>query len=431
MALKYQRPRGTHDLYPNAKDWADDSERTNYLEGEFRALCRSYGYSEIRTPLFEATDLFKRSVGEGTDIVNKEMYTFEDKSGRSLTLRPESTAAVLRAYVENGLPAQGGITKLYYSAAHFRYERSEKGRYRQHQQLGVEALGSDDPALDAEVIQLALAFFKRIGIQTLTLKLNSVGSSESRARYVVALKEYVQPHLAEFSEEGKARFENNPLRLLDTKSPCEIEILADAPHLASYLSEEEAAHFAQLRSYLDSANVAYQLDPHLVRGFDYYTKTAFEIQSPDLGAQNALGGGGRYNKLVQEIGGPASPGIGFGLGVERALIALQSLGVEMPLAPGPMAFLVTQGDAARPVAVALLSRLRAAGITASMEYGARSLNSQMRSANKHRARYALILGDEEVIAGVVQVKNLADSWQHSVPLSEAVGWFEGNPPSKP
>lgn len=431
MALKYQRPRGTHDLYPNAKDWADDSERTNYLEGEFRSLCRSYGYNEIRTPLFEATDLFKRSVGEGTDIVNKEMYTFEDKSGRSLTLRPESTAPVLRAYVENGLPAHGGITKLYYSAAHFRYERSEKGRYRQHQQLGVEALGSDDPALDAEVIQLALSFFRRAGIQNLTLKLNSVGSAESRARYVIALKEYVCPHLEEFSAEGKARFENNPLRLLDTKSRRELEILASAPQLLSYLSDDEADHFAVLRSYLDSAKVPYQLDPYLVRGFDYYTKTAFEIQSPDLGAQNALGGGGRYNKLVEEIGGPATPGIGFGLGVERALIALQALGVEMPLAPGPMAFLVTQGDGARPVAVALLSHLRFAGIAASMEYGARSLNSQMRSANRHRARYALIIGDEEVASGVVQVKNLADSWQHTVPLSEAVEWFEGNPPRKP
>jgi histidyl-tRNA synthetase len=433
MALKYQRPRGTHDLFPNAKDWADDSERTNFLEGEFRALCRAYGYSEIRTPMFESTDLFKRSVGEGTDIVNKEMYTFDDKSNRSLTLRPESTAPVLRAYVENGLASQGGIAKLYYAAAHFRYERSEKGRYRQHEQLGVEALGSDDPALDAEVIQLALAFFRRIGIPALTLKLNSVGSTESRARYLMALKEYVAPYLDEFSGEGHLRFENNPLRLLDTKNPRELEILATAPQLTSYLTDDEATHFSTLRRYLDDAGVAYQLDPYLVRGFDYYTKTAFEIQSDveGQGAQNALGGGGRYNKLVEEIGGPATPGIGFGLGVERALIALQSLGVEMPAVPGPMAFVVTQGEAARPIGVTLLSRLRAAGITVAMEYNARTINAQMRAANRARARYALILGDDELAEGVIQFKNLADSWQHTVPLSEAVEWFEGNPPRNP
>jgi histidyl-tRNA synthetase len=433
MALKYQRAKDTHDIYPGASKWEDDSDRTNYLEAEFRALCRAYGYGEIRTPMFEATDLFKRSIGEGTDIVNKEMYTFEDKGGRSLTLRPESTAPVLRAYVENGLHAQGALSKLYYIAPHFRYERGQKGRYRQHEQLGVEALGSDDPALDAEVIQLALAFFRRIGIPQLTLKLNSVGSTESRAYYLTALKEFVAPYLDEFSEEGRRRYESNPLRLLDTKNPRELEILADAPQLTSYLSDDEATHFATLRRYLDDARVTYHLDPYLVRGFDYYTKTAFEIQSDveGQGAQNALGGGGRYNKLVEEIGGPATPGIGFGLGVERALIALQSLGVEMPAVSGPMAFVVTQGEAARPIGVTLLARLRAAGITAAMEYGSGSTKSQMRAANRVRARYALILGDEELAEGVIQFKNLADSWQHTVPLSEAVEWFEGNPPRNP
>ncbi len=298
MPLKYQRPKYTHDLFPGAPDWLDDSERVQVVEGQFRALCRLYGYSEIRTPIFEATDLFVRAVGEGTDIVSKEMYTFVTKGGDSLTLRPESTAPVLRAYVENGLHAQGGVAKLYYAASHFRYERGQKGRYRQHEQLGVEALGSDDPALDAEVIGLALSFFQTVGIRNLTLKLNSVGSIESRARYLVALQDYVRPFLGEFSEEGRARFDHNPLRLLDTKSTRELEILAKSPQLASYLTEDEAQHFHALCRYLDAMGVAYTLDPYLVRGFDYYTKTAFEIQSPDLGAQNALGGGGRYNKLV-------------------------------------------------------------------------------------------------------------------------------------
>jgi histidyl-tRNA synthetase len=430
MALKYQRPKYTHDLYPGAPNWEDDSDRWNHVESEFRTLCRAYGYGEIRTPIFESTDLFKRSIGEGTDIVNKEMYTFQDKGDRSLTLRPESTAPVLRAYVENGLHAHGAITKLYYIAPHFRYERGQRGRYRQHEQLGVEALRSDDPALDAEVIQLALAFFRRVGIPSLTLKLNSVGSSESRARYLTALKAFVAPHLPEFSVEGQARFENNPLRLLDTKNPRELAILADAPQLPAFLSDDEAEHFTTLCRYLDDAEVEYQLDPYLVRGFDYYTKTAFEIQSDveGQGAQNALGGGGRYNKLVEEIGGPPTPGIGFGLGIERILIALQALGAEMPTLSGPMAFIVTQGAAARPVGVSLLARLRAAGITADMEYGNHSLQAQMRAANRARARYALILGDDELAQNVIQFKNLADSWQYTVPLPEAVEWFEGRPP---
>ena len=431
MPLKYHRPRGTHDLFPDAASWEDDSARCQHLEDQFRALCGLYGYGEVRTPVFEETELFKRSVGEETDIVSKEMYTFLDKSDRSLTLRPESTAAVLRAYVENSLYARGGITKLYYCASHFRYERGMKGRYRQHEQLGVEALGADDPALDAEVIGLALAFFRAVGVRRLTLKLNSVGSFESRAAYLVALKAYVEPYLPEFSAEGQARFQTNPLRLLDTKNARELEILSTAPTLDAYLADDERAHHEALIDYLDDAQVAYEPDPFLVRGFDYYTKTAFEIQSPDLGAQNALGGGGRYNKLVEQIGGPPTPGIGFGLGVERALIALQSLAVEMPPAPVPTAFIVIQGAAARPVGIKLLADLRAAGISAQTEYGGRSMKAQMKAADRAQARYALILGDDEIAAGTIQLKSLYDGWQHHVPLSEAVEWLEGGGSRRP
>ena len=425
MPLKYHRPRGTHDLFPGAPSWEDDSARCQYLEDQFRALCRLYGYGEVRTPAFEETELFKRSVGEGTDIVSKEMYTFLDKSNRSLTLRPEGTAAVLRAYVENSLYARGGITKLYYCASQFRYERAQEGRYRQHEQVGVEALGADDPALDAEVIGLALAFYRKIGIRNLTLKLNSVGSVESRATYLVALKAYIEPYLPEFSAEGQARFHANPLRLLDTKNTRELEIVSTAPTLDAYLADDERAHHEALIGYLNDAGVAYQPDPFLVRGFDYYTKTAFEIQSPDLGAQNALGGGGRYNTLVEQIGGPPTPGIGFGLGVERALIALQSLAVEMPSAPVPTAFIVIQGDVARPIGMKLLADLRAAGISAQTEYGGRSMKAQMKAADRAQARYALILGDDEIAAGTIQLKSLYDGWQHRVPLDEAVEWLEG------
>ncbi len=431
MPLKYQRPKGTHDFVPDAPKWVNDSARCLYLEEQFRALCRLYGYNEVRTPVFEATDLFKRSVGEGTDIVSKEMYTFETKGGDSLTLRPESTAAVLRAFVENSLYARGGVTKLYYCASHFRYERAQEGRYRQHEQLGVEALGADDPALDAEVIGLALAFFRSVGVRNLTLKLNSVGSIESRAAYLVALKAYVEPFLPEFSVEGQARFQTNPLRLLDTKNTRELEILSTAPTLDAYLADDERAHHEALIGYLDDAGVVYQSDPFLVRGFDYYTKTAFEIQSPDLGAQNALGGGGRYNKLVEQIGGPPTPGIGFGLGVERALIALQSLAVEMPPAPVPTAFIVIQGDLARPIGMKLLADLRAAGISAQTEYGGRSMKAQMKAADRAHARYALILGDDEIAGGTLQLKSLYDGWQHHIPLAEAVEWLEGGGSRRP
>ncbi|MBV9848842.1 MAG: histidine--tRNA ligase [Armatimonadetes bacterium] len=424
--LKYQRPTGTHDLYPGAERWVDDSDRRAALVETFRHLCRVYGYGEIRTPVFEATDLFTRSIGEGTDIVSKEMYTFTTKGGDSLTLRPESTAPVLRAFVENGLHARGGVTKLFYVATHFRYERPTKGRYRQHEQLGVEALGSDDPALDAEVIELALAFYRRIGISELTLKLNSVGSALSRAAYLTALKAHVEPHLGEFSEEGRARFAHNPLRMLDTKNARELEILRAAPALTEYLSDEERAHFETLCRYLQDAGVPYDLDPYLVRGFDYYTKTAFEIQAPSIQtAQNALGGGGRYNRLVSEIGGPNTPGIGFGLGIERTLLVLQEIGADMPPAPGPVAFLVTQGERARPVGVRILAELRASGISADTAYGASSMKAQLRAADRARARYAVILGDDEVAQDVVQLKSLTGGWQHAVPVAEIAEWLSG------
>ncbi|MEO7717686.1 MAG: histidine--tRNA ligase [Capsulimonas sp.] len=422
---KYERAPYTHDLYPGAADWHEDSTRTNVLEGIFRDLCHTYGYGEVRTPVFEETDLFTRTIGEGTDIVSKEMYTFTDRGGRSMTLRPEGTAPTIRAYLDSSLPTRGGVAKMFYIASIFRYERGQKGRYRQHQQFGVESLGSDDPALDAEVIQIALAFFRAVGIRNLTLKLNSVGSTESRANYLTALKAYVEPYLADFSEEGKARFERNPLRMLDTKSKRELEILANSPKLSGFLLSEEQEHFETLCGYLDAVGEVYTLDPYLVRGFDYYTKTAFEIQSPDLGAQNAVGGGGRYNKLVEEIGGKPTPGIGFGLGTERILLALQALGVEVPLPDGPTAFFVTLGDAGRTAAIKLLSDLRKAGIAADIDYTGRTMKTQMRAATLVNAKYALILGDDEVNTQTVQVKDLAERVQRAVPYSELIAALGG------
>src|SRR3569833_1056349 len=255
--FKYSRPKDPHDVYPLAEAWEDDSVRWNVLEEIWRDVCRLYGYQEIRTPMFESTDLFKRSIGDGTDIVNKEMYTFEDGGGRSMTLRPEGTASTLRAYLQNGIYARGSVAKLYYINEHFRYERGQRGRYRQHTQFGIEALGTDDPALDAEVIQLMLAFFRRAGVNRFTVKINSVGSTASRGEYLQALKEYVAPYLPEFSDEGKSRFEKNPLRLLDTKNKRELEILANGPKLTDHLSPEEREHFDAVCGYLSDAGIEY------------------------------------------------------------------------------------------------------------------------------------------------------------------------------
>ena len=420
---KYQRAKGTHDLYPGAPAWEDDSVRWNVVENAFRELCFLFGYSEVRTPVFESTDLFKRTIGEETDIVSKEMYTFQDQGGRSLTLRPEGTAPTLRAYVDSPLSTQSGVAKMYYITSVFRYERQQRGRYRQHQQLGVEAIGSEDPALDAEVIQMAMMFFRKIGIKNLTLKINSVGSIASRAGYLSALKAYVEPFLGEFSAEGQGRFAANPLRLLDTKNVRELEILSDAPRLKDFLADDESAHFNSLTGILTSLGITYTVDPYLVRGFDYYTKTAFEIQSPDLGAQNALGGGGRYDKLVGEIGGNPAPGIGFGLGVERALIALQAIGAEQAIPDGPRVFVVTQGDAARAPAFQLLSRLREHNIASDMDYSSRNMKAQMRTADRTRAEFAAIIGDDEAEQHTVQLKNLASREQVTLPIDNVVSYL--------
>ena len=418
---KYQRAPYTHDLYPGAPDWVEDSIRWNVVEDMFRDLCRQYAYGEVRTPVFEYTDLFTRSIGEGTDIVSKEMFTFQDKGERSLTLRPEGTAPSLRAYLDSPLASEGGVTKIYYIASIFRQERGAKGRYRQHEQCGVEALGSDDPALDAEVIQLAMAFFRRLGLPNLILKINSVGSVGSRAGYLDALKAYVEPHLDQFTEIGRSRFERNPFRMLDTKDERELAVLAGAPWISEYLSADEREHLDAVCGYLADAGIDYEIDPYLVRGFDYYTRTAFEIQSPDVGAQSAVGGGGRYNSLVEDLGGKPTPGIGFGIGIDRTMIALQSIGVELPVPPGPDAFIVTLGDTARKAGIKLLTELRSRGYSGDIDYTARSMKSQMRAANRSRARYAVILGDDEIAQGVAQLKSLADSSQQIVPLADVIG----------
>lgn len=426
---KYVAPKGTHDILSAGRDrtdWVEDIEKWHWFEGIVRDVARLYDYREVRTPAFEQTDLFHRAVGEGTDIVTKEMYDFAtkpDKDGKSdhYTLRPEGTAPALRAYVENRLYIDRPVNKLYYLSSIFRYERPTKGRYRQHHQFGVEALGAAGPEIDAEVINLAMTLFRRLGIARLTLKINSVGTVESRARYVAALREFAQPFLSDMSEDNRRRYETNALRMLDSKSERDQQILGSAPLLSDFLDDDSRAHHEALLGYLDDLGVSYESDPRLVRGFDYYVKTAFEVQSPDVGAQSALAGGGRYDKLVENIGGPPTPGIGFGLGIERTLLALESLRAEVPETAGPTVFLCPLGDAARKASVSLLASLREAGVSADVDYTGRRMKGMLEQADILRARYAVIVGDDELATGVVNLRDMSTKEQESVALSMLAG----------
>lgn len=413
--MRYQRPRGTNDILP------EDTPLWNRVEDTFRTLCKRYGYHEIRTPIFEDTDLFTRSMGEHTDVVSKEMYTFIDRGGRSVTLKPEGTAPVVRAYVENNLAAQGGVSKLYYITPIFRYERPQAGRYRQAHQLGVEAIGSQHPALDAEIIALAMHFYRQIGISRLSLVLNSVGCPVCRPTYRDRLREFARPFVSELCEACQTRYEVNPLRMLDCKREKCRTLLHDAPHILDSLCEECRAHFDALRSYLDALGIPYVVDKHLVRGFDYYTKTAFEIVSDALGAQNALGGGGRYDGLVEEIGGPPTPGIGFALGIERAIIVLKELGLAESRRETVETFVAALGEKAIIPALKLLQALREADVSAETDYQRRSLKAQMKIADRLGCRVVLLLGEDELKQGVVTLRDMVTKEQRTVPAEACVG----------
>jgi histidyl-tRNA synthetase len=405
--MKYAAPPYMHDVLPivPAKDGWLHSARWLAVEKIFRDLCLQYGYRQIRTPVMEQTDLFLRSIGEGTDIVSKEMFTFTDRGERSMTLRPEGTAPAIRAYVEHKLYGEMTVTKLYYISTIYRYERGQRGRYREHQQTGVEVLGAKDPSVDFEVITMAMEFYRRLGIEETELRLNSVGCPECRPAYRQVLIDYARPFLEQMSDDNKMRFEVNPLRMLDSKEERDRIAMANAPKLQDYLCPDCRDHFELLQEYLRRMNVKYSPDPNLVRGFDYYTKTAFEIVCPALGAQNAIGGGGRYDGLVEEIGGPPTPGIGFGIGTERCLLVLDQLGISLPgTDEGPVAFLVAMGQDARSESVKLLHQLRQAGIPSDTDYAGRSMKAQMRQANKLGAVFALILADDELLAGEVTLK---------------------------
>jgi len=412
------RPRGTEDILP------EEIECWYFLEEAARQVSRLYGYREIRTPVFEHTELFNRGVGDTTDIVEKEMYTFSDRSHRSLTLRPEGTAPVVRAFLEHRLEARGLPVKLFYLGPMFRYGRPQAGRLRQFHQFGVEAFGSRDPALDAEVIALALDFYTRLGIGGLDLHLNSVGCPQCRPRHREELRNYLQPHLGELCPTCQARFERNPLRIFDCKSPICREVVAAAPTIAACLCPDCAEHFNLAQVYLRKLGIAFTLDEHLVRGLDYYTNTAFEIVVQGIGAQSAIGGGGRYDGLVEALGGKPVPGIGFGLGLERAILALEAQKRKLPREQGVDVLVVTAGTGGEPAAVRLLALLRAAGLRADKDYLGRSLKAQMKYANRYPARLAVILGEEELGRGQAAVRHLGSGRQEEVALENVVGYCQ-------
>ena len=412
MSKSIQSIRGMHDVLP------DDSHRWQSFEDTTRRLMHSYGYREIRMPLVESTDLFCRSIGEVTDIVEKEMYTFEDRNGDMLTLRPEGTASCVRAGLQHGL-LHNQIQRLWYAGPMFRHERPQKGRYRQFHQFGVETFGIATPDIDAELILISARLWRQLGLRDVRLELNSLGSNEARATYRDVLVDYLKQHDELLDEDSKRRLDTNPLRILDSKNPAMAEMLAAAPKLSEHLDTESAEEFERLKSLLDAAGISFTINERLVRGLDYYCKTVFEWVTDALGAQGTICAGGRYDGLVEQLGGKAAPAAGFALGVERILALLEEQqGME---APGIDAYLILMGEAAEITGMQLAEKLRDArpGISLIANCGGGSMKSQMKKADRSGARFALILGDEELNNNVVTVKYLRDNKdQQTVPFDD-------------
>ena len=409
-----QAPRGTKDVLPT------DSYRWQHVEAHMRKAAAEAGFREVRTPVFEHTELFLRGVGDTTDIVQKEMYTFTDKGDRSITLKPEGTAGAVRMFVENGLFSEAQPTKMYYLYCPvFRYERPQAGRLREHHQFGVEMFGTPSPAADAEIISIASEIFETLGCSDLTIKLNSIGCPKCRGRYQQALKEYLGGRYDELCETCKTRFETNPLRILDCKVDTCKEIVKDAPHTMDYICDDCRAHMNELTRLLDLAGIRYEIDPMLVRGLDYYTKTVFEIVSGMPGAQGTLCGGGRYDGLIKELGGPDMPAVGFGLGMERLLLIMDQLGVEIKKPVRYQVMLIGLGQEAKDKCFTLARELRARGVSVDFDLMDRSVKAQMKYADKTGAQYTLVIGDEELKNGLVNMKSMINGGSLMVKLDAA------------
>ena len=411
----YRGPRGTFDVFPGGREPHERPELWTYVEDRARELFARYNYSEVRTPIFEEARLFARTAGEGSDfVVQKEMFTFVDKGEREMALRPEGTPGAVRAYIEHNLYKLAQPIKLFYIGPMFRQERQQRGRYRQHTQIGVEALGTSDPLVDVEVISLLYAIHQAVGVKDEVVYLNNLGDLETRQAYVPELRDYLQRHRGELDPDSVSRMDTNPLRTFDSKHEATQAVLVEAPKISGYLSEEAAAHLGVVREGLEALGIPHQIDDSLVRGLDYYTMTVFEAKSGALGAQDTVGAGGRYNGLISDLGGPDLGGIGFGSGVERMLLAAASQEAH----PNLDVFFVTLVPGARIAALELAGALREEGISADLDYGGRGMRAQFKQADRSGASYAAVLGEDELARGVCTVRDMASGEESVVPVAE-------------
>ncbi|MGZ9506874.1 histidine--tRNA ligase [Staphylococcus epidermidis] len=415
-------PRGTQDILPQ------DSAKWRYIEKRLHTLMELYNYKEIRTPIFESTELFARGVGDSTDVVQKEMYTFKDKGDRSLTLRPEGTAAVVRSYIEHKMQGEPNQPiKLYYNGPMFRYERKQKGRYRQFNQFGVEAIGAENPSIDAEILAMVMHIYESFGLKHLKLVINSIGDSESRKEYNEALVKHFEPVIDTFCSDCQSRLHTNPMRILDCKIDRDKEAVKNAPRITDYLNNDSKSYYEQVKLHLDNLNISYVEDPNLVRGLDYYTHTAFElmIDNPEYdGAITTLCGGGRYNGLLQLLDGPDETGIGFALSIERLLMALDEEGISLDVSEDFDLFVVTMGEDADRYAVKLINDLRRNGIKVDKDYLNRKIKGQMKQADRLNAKYTVVIGDQELENNEIGVKNMISGESENVQLDELVNYFK-------
>lgn len=411
----YQAARGTVDILPEEQPY------WRFVEKAISELTLLYGYRRIDTPVFEDTGLFRRSAGEYTDIVQKEMYTFDDRGGNSLTLKPEGTPSVCRAYIQHGMHNLPQPVKLYYVSPIFRYDRPQAGRYRQHYQFGYEAIGEDDPAIDAEVIDMAWHFYMSLGLTDINLQLNSIGCKECRPQFLEALKSYYAGHSAVLCSDCKERLDKNPLRLLDCKQATCQPVADAAPKNVEYLCAACREHFSKLRKYLGLLNIPFSINNRLVRGLDYYTRTVFEIQPEDEGGQSTIGGGGRYDGLIGELGGKPTPALGFATGIERIILNIKKQNISVPASPPAKVFVACMGEKARDAAMKLAAILRQNEISVVVAAGEKSLKAQLRQANALGNRYAVIIGEDELKTGMVTLRHMADARQETVAMGEIVG----------
>ena len=405
--MEVQAPKGTKDMLPQ------DAYKWHFVENKFREIAKFYGMREIRTPMFEHTDLFLRGVGDTTDIVQKEMYTFNDKGNRSITLKPEGTAPVVRAFIENRLFNEAQPTKLYYAIPCFRYENVQKGRLRQFHQFGTEVFGSKEPSMDAEVIAFAMEFLKSLGLKSLSLNINNLGCPNCRSKYNEALKKFLEENYDDLCGLCQSRFEKNPMRILDCKNKNCGEITKNAPIILDYMCEECDTHFTEVKKYLDALNIPYTVDPGIVRGLDYYTKTIFEILNDDF----TVCGGGRYDRLIEQLGGPEMPAVGFGLGIERLLLTLQNEGIEIPNEGLYDLYIGARGEDGKLASFKLANALRTRGIKTEINHMGRSLKAEMKYANKIGAKFTVVLGDDELQTGNAKLKRMSDGEQFEVNLN--------------